>query len=270
MRILFLGDVVGRSGRDALAQHLPDIKAKLAPDVTIVNVENAAAGFGITLKMAQEILGLGVDCLTTGNHIWDQRELVSSIQTEPRLLRPLNYPEGTPGKGNYIHTLRDGRKIMIVNAMARLFMEPMLDDPFAATERLLATQRLGQTVAAIFVDFHGEASSEKMAFGHVFDGRISAVVGTHTHVPTADAQIFAKGTAYQTDAGMCGDYDSVIGMKKEQATWKFQRKIPGERLTPAEGEGTVCGVLIITDDKTGLATEIKPLRIGARLLQTAL
>jgi len=179
----------------------------------------------------------------------------------------LNYPDGTPGRGSYIHTLGGGRKILIVNVMARLFMEPVLDDPFAVTEKLIAQHRLGQTVQAIFIDFHGETTSEKMAFAHVFDGRVSAVVGTHTHIPTADAQILPKGTAYQSDAGMCGDYDSVIGMKKELAIWKFTRKIPGERLAPAEGEATICGVLITTDDATGRATSIEPLRIGGRLKQ---
>lgn len=269
MRILFFGDVMGRSGRDGLAKYMPDLKTRLKPDVVIANVENAAAGFGVTVKMAQEFYALGIDCLTTGNHIWGQRELVSAIDSEPRLLRPLNFPEGTPGRGFYLHSLPGGRKILIVNVMARLFMEPVLDDPFATAEKLIAQHRLGQTVQAVFVDFHGEASSEKMAFGHVFDGRISGMVGTHTHIPTADAQVLPKGTAYMTDAGMCGDYDSVIGMKKELAIWKFTRKIPGERLSPAEGEATVCGALIVTDDATGLAQSIEPVRAGGRLKPTA-
>ncbi len=267
MRILFFGDVMGRSGRDGLAKHLPGIKTRLKPDAIIVNAENSAAGYGVTLKLAQEFYALGVDCLTTGNHIWGQRELVGHIDTDPKLVRPLNYPEGTPGRGFYIHSLPSGRKLMVVNVMARLFMEPVLDDPFACMEKLLAQHRLGSAVQAIFVDFHGEASSEKMAFGHVFDGRISGMIGTHTHIPTADEQILPKGTAYMSDAGMCGDYDSVIGMKKELAIWKFTRKIPGERLTPAEGEATVCGALIETDDATGHAKGITPVRIGGRLQQ---
>ncbi len=265
MRILFFGDIMGRSGRDGLAKHLPDLKVRLKPDVVVANVENAAAGFGVTVKLAQDFYALGVDVLTTGNHIWKQKELVTSIGNEPRILRPLNYPEGTPGKGFYIHALSDGRKIMVVNVMARLFMEPVLDDPFATMEKLVAQYRLGASVQAIFIDFHGEASSEKMAFGHVFDGRVSGVVGTHTHIPTADEQILPKGTAYLSDCGMCGDFDSVIGMKKEQAMWKFTRKIPGERLTPAEGEATVCGVLIETDDATGLAKSIETIRVGGKL-----
>lgn len=267
MKILFFGDIMGRSGRDGLAKHLPDLKARLQPDVVIANAENAAAGFGINDKIAKEFFALGVDCLTTGNHIWGQKELVGTIDQEPRLLRPLNYPEGTPGKGAYLHTLSGGKKILIVNVMARLFMEPVLDDPFVTTEKLLLHYRLGQNVNAIFIDFHGEASSEKMAFAHVVDGRVSGVVGTHTHIPTADDQILPKGTAYQTDAGMCGDYDSVIGMKKELSIWKFTRKIPGERMVPAEGEATVCGVLITTDDATGLATSIESIRVGGRLRQ---
>ena len=265
MRILFFGDIMGRSGRDGLALHLPRLKSALKPDVIIANAENAAAGFGLTDKIAQDFYQLGVDCLTTGNHIWGQKELIGTIDRDPRLLRPLNYPEGTPGRGSYIHSLPGGQKILIANVMARVFMEPVLDDPFAATEKLLAAHRLGAGVQAIFIDFHGETTSEKMAFSHVVDGRVSAVVGTHTHVPTADEQILAKGTAYISDAGMCGDYDSVIGMKKEPSIWRFTRRIPGERFSPAEGEATVCGVFIETNDATGLATSIEPIRVGGKL-----
>jgi hypothetical protein len=266
MRILFFGDIVGRSGRDALAKHLPDIKPRLKPDVVIVNAENAAGGFGVTDKIAQDLYALGVDVLTTGNHAWDQKELLGTIDRDPRLLRPLNYPDGTPGRGSYLHSLPDGRKILISNVMARQFMEPVLDDPFQATEKLLSAHRLGQSVHAIFIDFHGEATSEKMAYAHVFDGRVSAIIGTHTHIPTADERIMAKGTATMTDAGMCGDYDSVIGMKKDLSIWKFTRKTPaGERNSPAEGEATVCGTFITTDDKTGLAQNIHAVRTGGLL-----
>jgi metallophosphoesterase (TIGR00282 family) len=267
MKILFFGDIMGRSGRDGLAKHLPGLKARLKPDVIIANAENSAAGFGVTDKLAKEFFALGIDCLTTGNHIWGQKELVGTIDREPRLLRPLNYPDGTPGRGAYLHALPNGKKILIVNVMARLFMEPVLDDPFATMEKLLTQYRLGQNAHAIFVDFHGETTSEKMAFGHVFDGRVSAVVGTHTHIPTADELILPRGTAYMTDAGMCGDYDSVIGKKKELSIWKFTRKIPGERMVPAEGEATVCGALITLDDATGLAVAIEPVRVGGRLTQ---
>lgn len=265
MRILFLGDIVGRSGRDGVAKHLPDLKARLKPEVIIANGENAAGGKGITVKMAQEFYAMGVDCITTGNHVWAQKELIGTIDGDPKLLRPHNYPEGTPGRGAYLHALSDGRKILIANLMARVFMEPVLDDPFVVAEKLISQHRLGQSVQAIFVDFHGEATSEKMAFGHVFDGRISAMVGTHTHIPTADAHILPKGTAYQTDAGMCGDYDSIVGVKKELAVWRFTRKIPGERFVPAEGEASVCGSFIVTNDATGLAQSIEPVRLGGRL-----
>jgi metallophosphoesterase (TIGR00282 family) len=267
MRILFFGDLMGRSGREGLARHLPDLKSRLKPDVIVVNAENAAGGFGITDKIAQELYALGADCLTTGNHVWDQKELLGTIDRDPKLLRPLNFPDGTPGRGFYIHALPDGRKILIANVMARLFMEPALDDPFAATEKLLAQHPLGRAAQAILIDFHSEATSEKMAYAHCFDGRASAILGTHTHVPTADEQILPKGTAYISDAGMCGDYDSVIGVKKELSIWRFTRKIPGERMMPAEGEATVCGAFVITDDVTGLARRIAPFRIGGRLRQ---
>ena len=267
MRILFLGDVMGRSGRDGLSRHIPLLKERLKPHIVIVNIENAAGGFGVSEKIAADTYALGVDCLTTGNHAFDQKELLTTIDRDPKLLRPLNYPDGTPGKGFYLHSLMDGRKVLIVNVMARLFMEPSLDDPFQATERLLSQFPLQRGVAAIFVDFHGETTSEKQAFAHHFDGRVSAVIGTHTHVPTADEQILAKGTAYQSDAGMCGDYDSVIGVKKELSIWRFTRKIPGERMVPAEGEATICGTLIDVHDHTGLATKIETVRVGGRLTQ---
>ncbi|MDR3516273.1 MAG: TIGR00282 family metallophosphoesterase [Azospirillaceae bacterium] len=264
MRLLFLGDIVGRSGRDGVLRHLPALREALDPDVIVANGENAAGGFGITDKITREFVEAGIDGLTTGNHVWDQKELVSQIDREPRLLRPLNFPEGTPGRGAVVLTVRQGRKVLVINAMARLFMDA-LDDPFAAVDRVLRQQRLGGGVDAIIVDFHGEASSEKMAMGHFLDGRVSLVVGTHTHIPTSDAQVLPGGTAYQTDAGMCGDYDSVIGMQKEGAVQRFVRKMPGERLKPAENEATVCGCFVETDDRTGLALRIAPVRVGGRL-----
>lgn len=267
MKILFLGDIVGRSGRDAVAQHLPRLRQSLQPDAIIANGENAAAGFGITQKIAHEFFALGIHCITTGNHVWDQRELLGQIDQEPNLLRPINLTAGAPGRGSTVITTAGGQKLLVINAMARLFMEPH-DDPFAVTLQHLNAYRLGQSVAAIFVDFHGEASSEKMAFAHYLDGKVSAVVGTHTHVPTADALILPGGTAYQTDAGMCGDYDSVIGMKKDIPIAKFTRKLPTDRLAPADGEGTLCGVFITTNDQTGRATAIRPVRVGGRLMGT--
>lgn len=264
MRLLFLGDIVGRTGRDAVLRHLPALRRDLDPDLVVINGENAAGGFGITDKIAREFFEAGVGCITTGNHVWDQRELIGTIDREPRLLRPLNYPEGTPGRGASLLQTRQGRKVLVINVMARLFMDA-LDDPFAAVERALRQYRMGGGVDAILVDFHGEATSEKMAMGHFLDGRVSLVVGTHSHIPTADAQILPGGSAYLTDAGMCGDYDSVIGMKKEVSIARFVRRLPTEKMVPAENEATVCGVFVETDDRTGLARRIEMLRVGGRL-----
>jgi metallophosphoesterase (TIGR00282 family) len=265
MKILFFGDVMGRSGRDGLAQHLPALKEKFQPDAMIVNAENAASGFGLTMKIAQDLFALGVSCLTLGNHAWAQRELLIEIEREPRIVRPLNYPEGTPGRGSYLLNLPQGRRLLIVNPMTRLFMEPVLDDPFAAMEKVVGQHKLSGNLH-IFVDVHGEATSEKVALANVLDGRVSAVIGTHTHVPTSDEHILPKGTAYMSDAGMCGDYDSIVGMKKDVAIWRFTRKTPfPERKAPAEGPATVCGVFVTTDDATGLATGIQPVRVGGIL-----
>jgi len=265
MRLLFLGDIVGRSGRDAVLERLPGLIERHGVDFTIVNAENAAHGFGLTAAIADSLFEAGADVLTTGNHVWDQRELLGYIDREPRILRPANYPAGTPGRGALMATSRNGHQVLVVNLMCRLFMDA-LDDPFAAIDGLLADMAMPREADAIVVDIHGEASSEKMAMGHHLDGRSSLVVGTHTHVPTADAQILPGGTAYQTDAGMCGDYDSVIGMKKAPALLRFVSKLPGERLSPAEGPGTLCGVVVDTDPQTGLATSIRPVRLGGRLL----
>ena len=264
MNILLCGDVVGRAGREAVKAHLPELKRGLAVDVAIVNAENAAHGFGLTEKLAGELYEAGADILTTGNHVWDQRELISYIACDDRILRPANFPEGTPGEGWRLHRLADGRTILVVNLMGRLFMEA-LDDPFARLERLIGQYPLGRGADAIIVDFHGEATSEKMAFGHFADGRVSAVIGTHTHVPTADAQILPGGTAYISDLGMCGDYDSVIGMQKAPSVRRFVTKMPGDKPQPAEGEATVCGVFVQIDGVTGLARRIEPVRIGGRL-----
>jgi metallophosphoesterase (TIGR00282 family) len=263
MRLLLCGDVVGRSGRDVLTAQVPRLRRALGLDFVVANGENAAHGFGITDKICEDFYANGVDVITTGNHVWDRREIIPYIDGDPRLLRPLNFPPGTPGKGHGVFALPDGRKVLVANAMARLFMDA-IDDPFAGIDRLLAERPLG-SVDAILVDFHGEATSEKMSMGHFCDGRVSAVVGTHSHVPTADAQILPKGTAYMTDAGMCGDYNSVIGMQKEAAVARFLRKMPGDKLQVAEGEGTLCAAFIETDDATGLARHIAPLRLGGRL-----
>jgi len=264
VRILFIGDIMGRAGREALEKHMPDLREKLSPDVVIVNGENAAHGKGITEKVCKGFFGLGVDVITTGNHVWDQREIVSFIDKETRLIRPVNLTPGTPGSGFYRHELADGRSILVVNAMGRLFME-MSDDPFSTVNSLLEKNILTNSINSIFVDFHSEATSEKMAFAHHFDGRVSAVVGTHTHVPTADAHVLPGGTAYMSDAGMSGDYNSVIGVRKDIAIHKFTKKTPGEKMIPAAEEGMLCGAFIVTDDSTGLAQSIEPVRVGAGL-----
>jgi metallophosphoesterase (TIGR00282 family) len=268
MNILFFGDIMGRSGRDALAKHLPALKAAHAPDFIIANAENAAAGYGLTRKIADELFELGIDVLTTGNHVWDQKELLTIIADEPRILRPANFPKGTPGNGAYLAKSKNGKRLYVVNIMGRLFMDAM-DDPFAAAKEAVESMPLGSKTDALFIDIHSEASSEKQAMAHYVDGKATAVVGTHTHVPTADGRVLAGGTAYQTDAGMCGDYDSVIGMKKELSVAKMVRKYSFDRLSPAEGEGTVCGCLVEADDKTGLAIRIVPIRVGGALHSNA-
>lgn len=264
MRILFCGDIVGRAGRDVVAEHVPRLRRELALDFVIANGENASHGFGITAAHCRALFDAGVDVVTTGNHAWDQQEVVPYIAAEPRLLRPANYPPGTPGQSAGVFTA-GGHKIMVMNVMCRLFMEPFLDDPFAAIDRALASQRLGATVDAIVIDVHGEATSEKQGIGDHCDGRASLVVGTHSHVPTADHRLMPAGTAYQSDAGMCGDYDSIIGMDKSIATPRFTRKIPRQRLQPATGPATLCGIVVQTDPASGLARSIHPVRIGGAL-----
>jgi len=270
MRILVLGDVVGRSGRRSVCEHLPFLRRELATDFVIVNGENAAGGFGITPKICDQFLAAGADVVTTGNHAWDQKEIIPYFDKEKRLLRPHNYPEGTPGTGKGIYEDQIGRKVLVLHFMGLLFM-PSLDDPFSGIDRALLNKKLGKDkdIAAIIVDFHGEATSEKVAMGHSLDGRVSAVVGTHSHIPTADHQILPGGTGYITDLGMCGDYNSVIGMKKEASIARFRKKIPMPKLEAAEGEATLCGVVIETDDETGLATKIVSFRRGGRLEPTA-
>ena len=267
MRILFLGDVVGRSGRDAVTAGLPVLRAELRAELVVVNGENASHGFGLGPDMAQAMFVAGADVITLGNHAWDRKEVIPYIAQEPRLIRPLNFPAGTPGAGSFVVALADGRRALVLNAMGRLFMDP-LDDPFRGTAELLTRHKLGASVNAIVADFHAEATSEKFAFAHSFDGIVSLVVGTHTHAPSADYQILPGGTAFQSDAGMCGDYDSVIGMAKQGAAARFWTKMPGERLSPAEGEATICGLFVITDDRTGLAVGVEPVRQGGRLSQT--
>ena len=267
MNILFLGDIVGRRAREDLMADLPDLRQKLGADFVIVNGENAAGGFGITEAITEALFDAGVDVITLGNHAFDQRETLSHIEREPRLLRPLNYPKGTPGKGVGLFQTQAGHQILIVTVMGQLFMET-LEDPFTHIEEQLAACELGQNADAIIVEVHGEASSEKMGIGHFCDGRVSLVVGSHTHVPTADAQILPNGTAYQTDLGMCGDYNSVIGMEIDEPLYRFTTKLRRGRFTPASGRSTICGVLVSIDPKTGLAQSITPVRQGGRLAST--
>lgn len=266
MRLIFLGDVVGRSGREALARELPLLKRRYAPDLVIVNGENAAHGFGITEDIYRGFCDAGADVVTLGNHSFDQREALVFIARAPNLLRPLNYPAGAPGQGVGLFDTQSGKRVLVMNVMGRVMIEPQLDDPFPVAMREMESCPLVGGCDAIFIDFHAEATSEKMAFAHWCDGQASAVIGTHTHVPTADCQVLPGGTAYMSDAGMCGDYNSVIGMAKEEPLQRFLRKLPIERMRPAEGEATVCGVAIETDAATGLATAISPIRIGGRLM----
>jgi metallophosphoesterase (TIGR00282 family) len=266
MRILFIGDVVGRSGRAILTERLPGLVRDWRLDFVVVNGENAAGGFGITEAIYQEFLDAGADVITGGNHSWDQKEALVFIERAPKLLRPLNFPRGTPGRGVTLAESKSGAHVLVVNAMGRVFMDA-LDDPFAAVEREFSICALKREADAIIVDIHCEATSEKQAMGHFCDGRASLVVGTHTHVPTADYQVLPGGTAFITDVGMTGDYDSVIGMGKDEPLNRFVRKIPVARFEPALGPATLCAVAVETDDATGLARHIAPVRLGARLEQ---
>ncbi|XSG83434.1 MAG: TIGR00282 family metallophosphoesterase [Methyloligella sp. ZOD6] len=266
MRLLFLGDLVGRSGRTAVIEALPGLRDRYKADFVVVNGENAAGGFGITEQILVELLDAGADVVTTGNHVWDQREALVFIERYDQLLRPLNFPPGTPGKGSGLFKARNGQEVLVVNAMGRVFMQE-LDCPFRAVDQELEACGLARGADAIFLDFHAEATSEKESMGHFVDGRASCMVGTHTHVPTADHQILDGGTAYISDAGMCGDYNSVLGMEKEEPISRFISRIPSNRFGPAHGEATICGVALETDDATGLARRFAPVRLGGRLAQ---
>ena len=264
MRLLFIGDVVGRSGRAIVAEQLPRLIAAWKLDLVIINGENAAGGFGITEAIYQDLIDAGADAVTLGNHSWDQREALVFIDRAPRLVRPANYPAGTPGRGATVVNARNGARVLVINAMGRIFMDP-LDDPFAAIERELAACPLGSGADAVIIDIHAEATSEKQAVGHFVDGRATLVVGTHTHVPTADHQILPGGTAFMSDVGMTGDYDSVIGMAKDEPLGRFLRRIPSAKFEPALGPATLCGLAVESDPATGLATRVAPVRLGGRL-----
>ncbi|GAA4527842.1 TIGR00282 family metallophosphoesterase [Chelativorans composti] len=268
MRLLFLGDMVGRTGRKAVWDRLPGLISDFQLDFVIVNGENAAGGFGITEEIFLTTLQAGADVVTTGNHVWDQREALSFAPRYDRFIRPANFPKGTPGKGAGLFTARNGARVLVTNIMGRVFMHPDLDDPFRSAEELLEACPLGEQADAIFIDFHAEATSEKVCFGHFVDGRVSAVIGTHTHQPTADHQILKNGTGYMTDAGMCGDYDSSLGFDKEEPLNRFITKLPKGRFEAAEGPATICGVALEISDRTGLTEKIAPLRLGPRLEET--
>ena len=262
MKIIFIGDIVGKQARETFINTIPAIKNKYAPDIIIVNAENAAAGFGLNKKIALQLIESGVDAITLGNHAWDQKEMLSFIEECPKIVRALNYPLGVPGRGYYEFQLADDRKIIIMQIMLRLFMGLSLDDPFGVTKNFLQREKLGSTCNAIIVDMHGETTSEKNAYGHYFDGKVSAILGTHTHIPTSDAKILELGTAYQTDVGMTGNYNSVIGMDKESPIHGFVKGFRSDgRFFPAEGHITVCGAYIETDDRSGLSLKIEPFQI---------
>lgn len=264
MRFLFLGDVVGRSGRQAVMRELPLLRARYKLDFVAVNGENSAGGFGITETICEELLAAGADVVTLGNHSFDQKEALVFIERQDRLLRPLNYPAGTPGRGAGLYRAANGAEVLVINAMGLVFM-PELNDPFRAVEREVEACALKRGADAIIVDFHAEATSEKQAFAAYLDGRASVVVGTHTHAPTSDDRVLPGGTAYVSDIGMCGDYDSVLGMMKEEPINRFLTKIPRGRFEPASGPATVSGLAVEIDDATGLALRVAPLRIGGVL-----
>jgi metallophosphoesterase (TIGR00282 family) len=267
MRLLFLGDVMGRSGRTAIGERLPGLRRDWRLDFVAVNAENATGGVGVSPAHAALLLEAGADCLTLGDHAFDQRDMLGFIEQEARILRPLNYARAAPGRGARFFEAPGGRRVFVAQVLGRVFMRAPFDDPFSAIDAALKPATLGGTASAVIVDVHAEATSEKMALGHWCDGRASLVVGTHTHVPTADTLILERGTAYQTDAGMCGDYDSVIGMDKLEPVTRFVTGMSKGRFAPAGGEATLSGVLVETDDASGRALRAAPVRIGGRLAQ---
>src|SRR5271156_4539235 len=268
MHILFVGDVVGRSGRTVVLERLPGLVRDWKLDCVVVNGENAAGGFGITETIYHELIEAGADAITLGNHAWDQKEALVFIERAPRLVRPINYPIGTPGRGAAVVEAKNGARALVVNAMGRIFMEP-LDDPFAAVDHELTACPLQKGADAIIVDFHGEETSEKQAMGDFCAGRASLVVGTHTHVPTADQRLLPGGTAYMSDVGMTGDFDSIIGMAKDEPMQRFIRRVSSARFEPATGAATLCGVAVETDPATGLATRVGAVRLGGCLEQAS-
>ena len=265
MNILILGDIVGLSGREAIMKKLPNLIKSKGLDFVIVNGENAAdPGVGITKKNTEEFFKAGTDVITTGNHVWDQSETMEFITSEKRLLRPENLVQGSPGAGTGIFISKNNKKVAVINLMGNVFMKKC-EDVFEVAKKFIQTVKLKRDADFIIVDLHGEITSEKMAMGYLFDGKATMVVGTHTHVPTSDHRIMEKGTAYQTDIGMCGDYNSVIGMNKDNSLKKFLKDFSAKKHYPALGEATISGLMVQADDKTGLAKKIEPIIIGGVL-----
>ncbi|NOX74810.1 MAG: YmdB family metallophosphoesterase [Alphaproteobacteria bacterium] len=269
MRLLFLGDVMGRAGRRAISENLPRLRADWSLDFVVVNGENATAGMGLSGAHAKAILEAGADCITLGDHAFDQRDMLKAIEQEPRILRPLNIARTAPGKGFRLFDAPGGKRVLVIQALGQVFMKKPYSDPYSAVDQVLKAHPLGKLASVILVDFHAEATSEKMAMGHWCDGRASLVTGTHTHVPTADVMVLPRGTAYHTDAGMCGDYDSVIGMEKTEPLRRFITGMNKDRFTPANGEATLCGTFVETDDATGLAKRVVAIRQNGRLAAAA-
>lgn len=268
MKILFLGDVMGRAGRAAIVEHLPRLRDAWRLDFVVVNGENATGGMGLSGAHAKTLLDAGADVVTLGDHAFDQKDMLQFCETEPRIIRPLNYSKAAPGRGARVFDAPGGRKVLVAQVLGQVFMKRPFDDPFSAVDQVLKQHPRGGMVQASLIDVHCEATSEKMGMGHFCDGRASVVVGTHTHVPTGDAMILPGGTAYQTDAGMCGDYNSVIGMQKEEPMRRFITGMSKSRFTPAMEEATLSGLYIETDDRTGMATRVEMVRQGGRLSQT--
>jgi 2',3'-cyclic-nucleotide 2'-phosphodiesterase len=267
MRLLFLGDVVGRAGRRAVLERLPELRARYRLDFVAINGENAAGGFGITEAIVADLLDAGADVVTLGNHAFDQKEALVFIERQPRLIRPINYPPGTPGRGSGIFKAANGADVLVINAMGLIFM-PELADPFRAVDAEIEACGLKKGSDAIVIDFHAEATSEKQALGYFVDGRASCVVGTHTHAPTADERVLPGGTAFISDIGMCGDYESVLGMAKDEPINRFLTKIPRGRMEPATGPATLSGLAVEIDDATGLAVRTQGVRLGGVLAPT--
>lgn len=269
MKLLFLGDVMGRAGRTAITGWLPVLRAAWALDFVVVNGENATGGAGLSPDHAKALLAAGADCVTLGDHAFDQRTMREFCAQEPRIIRPLNIAKaGAPGHGAHVFDAGRGRRVLVAQALGQVFMKQPYSDPFSAVEPVLRAHPPGGRVQASLIDIHCEATSEKTAMGHWCDGRASVVVGTHTHIPTADAQILPAGTAYQSDAGMSGDYDSVIGMKKDEPMRRFITGMARARFEPAMGAPTLCGLYVETDDTTGRTTRVEMVRAGGRLAQS--